>query len=86
MPYIEPYRRTVLDDVRAGGAGYACEKAGELTYVIYKAMLGYVARHGHRFATFASIAGALLLGVLEFYRRVVAPYEDRKRAVHGDVE
>jgi hypothetical protein len=32
------------------------------------------------------VLGAMEAAKLEFYRRIVSPYEDEKIALHGDVE
>jgi hypothetical protein len=38
-----------------------------------------------KFANLALVVGVLVCVTLELYRRVIAPYEDTKRAENGDV-
>lgn len=79
MPYIDPKRREIID--RGGKPA----SIGELTYVFTKTAEEYRKTHGDRFNTFAMIMGAFLCAILEFYRRVIAPYEDNKIEENGDV-
>lgn len=59
--------------------------AGELNYAITCLIRGYLRQHGKRYQQINDIVGALEGAKLEFYRRVVAPYEDQKCAENGDV-
>lgn len=78
MPYVEKTRRA---DVIINGAN----NAGELNYEITSILVRYYLKHGNKYQVFNDIIGALEGAKLEFYRRVVAPYEDLKREKNGDV-
>ena len=78
-PYID---REAREHINTGGS---CETAGDLTFALTVVIETYRAENPNRFQTFAEILGALRAAELEFYRRVVAPYEDKKLAENGDV-
>jgi hypothetical protein len=78
MPYIEPEkRREILE-------GRAPDTAGELNYSLTVEILDYAKAHNN-YQGFNDIIGALEAAKAEFYRRWVAPYEDYKIAINGDV-
>lgn len=77
MPYIERERR---QSVAAVGPA----NVGDLTYVLFKECLQYVGQNP-RYQDLAEVLAALEGCKLEFYRRRVAPYEDRKIVANGDV-
>lgn len=79
MPYIPAIRQHQLD----GGDRPATP--GELNYVLTRAVQSYAVLHGQSYRTYNDILGALDGCGKEFYRRVVAPYEDTKIAENGDV-
>lgn len=80
MPYVNAEQRRRLDE------GGAPESAGELNYAISRLVDQYLARQGGvRYAGLNEVMGVLECVKLEFYRRVAAPYEDRKQLEHGDV-
>lgn len=58
---------------------------GELNYLITRLLLEYCEKHGQCYSTYNDCLGALTGAQLEFYRRVVAPYEDQKIKENGDV-
>lgn len=58
---------------------------GELNYLITGLGLMYLAKHGTSYDTISDVVKALECAKLEFYRRVAAPYEDRKAEQNGDV-
>ena len=78
MPYIKE------EDRQRFQIGLDCVKrqcpktAGELNYVITKIMHEYLNRNGKCYQTMNDIVGALEGAKLEFYRKVVSPYEDVK--------
>lgn len=78
MPYITQTARQQLTE------GGPVQTAGELNYVITTEIVGYLAEHGKSYQTFNDIIGALEGAKTEFYRRVVAPYEDEKIKQNGD--
>lgn len=80
MPYINQDRRTPLD---TGAA--TPQTSGELNYLLTKAAIDYALEHGFSYAIFNDVIGALGGAKQEFYRRLVAPYEDNKIVENGDV-
>lgn len=94
MPYIKKERRDEFHyDFRApyDFDGHAEEtpetpkNAGELNYLITLLCKGYLFEHGLSYANINSVMGALECAKLEFYRRIVVPYEDKKIKENGDV-
>jgi len=82
MPYIKKHRRALLDDSESGPGA---ETAGELNYLITILLHRYLELHELSYQTLNDILGALDGAKMEFYRRVVAPYEDIKIKENGDV-
>jgi len=78
VPYINRDARTVLD------THPAC-KSGELNYLFTTAMLDYLRERGLSYQSINDCIGALEAAKLEFYRRVVVPYEIEKCFTNGDV-
>ena len=85
MPYIDQKRRAPLLLSTVDTVGLKCETAGELNFVLTSICLAALRRHGKSYATLNSIRGALHDVHDEFYRRLVAPYEDQKKEENGDV-
>jgi len=81
MPYIlQEYRQPVLE---AGP-----DTAGELNYFITNTILDYIdERDGQHFNydRLNEVIGVLECVKQEFYRKVIAPYEDRKCLENGEV-
>ena len=83
MPYITPDDR---DTTRVPEPGYCVETVGELTYAFSDTIDDYLgSKEEINFAAFAEVLGALEAAKLEFYRRIVAPYEKKKLKENGDV-
>lgn len=87
MPYIKPESRTKYEKVLRELIGILKslpveEVDGEVNYVVTK-MLKEV--YSLRYFNLNRAVGALECIKLEFYRRVAAPYEDRKIKESGDV-
>lgn len=82
MPYIDRRRRREIDPIASGDPP---QNPGELNYALTRVIRGYLDDHGVSYRTFNDITGALTNCGLEFYRRIVAPYEDRKIVQNGDV-
>lgn len=76
MPYIKQTRRISCTNPNT---------PGELNYLITCLLLDYCEKHGQSYSTYNDCLGALTGAQLEFYRRVVAPYEDKKIKENGDV-
>lgn len=80
MPYIDQDARTRLDE---GGQPAG---PGELNYAITKLVDEYLCRQGRvRYAHLNEAIGVVECVKQELYRRVAAPYEDRKITETGDV-
>lgn len=81
MPYIDP---TVREDIIDGTRPPLT--AGELNFAITDLINDYVFLQGNiDYRGMNEVMGVLECAKQEFYRRVVAPYEDTKCATHGDV-
>lgn len=80
MPYIHPKLRPNL---KLGSA--KARTAGELNFKLTSCLVQYWTTHEQNYQTINDMIGALEGAKLEFYRRVVGPYEDVKRAMNGDV-
>lgn len=79
MPYITMQRRQELTDPEKWP-----QNAGELNYLFTLLCKGYFIRKGD-YQAINDVLGALEACKLEFYRRVVVPYEDQKIKENGDV-
>lgn len=80
MPYILGSQRARVEP-RAGGPA---TNAGELTYQLTRLLVNYLQGTGLKFVHIAECLGALSATQLEFYDRVVRPYEDTKIKENGD--
>ena len=87
MPYVKPENRVkyekVLDELIDILKSLQVEEVdGELNYVVTKILKQvYPLRYFH----INKAVGVLECVKLEFYRRVAAPYEDKKMKESGDV-
>lgn len=79
MPYIKQQRRHDLH------LGDFPTTAGELNFEITWKILEYWNYHAGNYQTINDILGALEGAKLEFYRRIVVPYEDKKIKENSDV-
>jgi hypothetical protein len=77
MPYIRPEDRGRSEPTTAD--------VGHLTFLFYRLALDALPA-SPRYADLHAVLGAMEAAKLEFYRRIVSPYEDGKIAEHGDVE
>lgn len=88
MPYIPQSDRDRLGhaiDALNYEFGRSGVTNGELNWLLTRVCQGYVTRHGTSYNTLSDVIKALECAKLEFYRRAVAPYEDRKANENGDV-
>lgn len=83
MPYIPQERRNDLIPV---SADYA-RTPGELNYFITSEVVGYIHHLGgsESYSRLNEAIGVLECVKLELYRRMIAPYEDEKCRINGDV-
>lgn len=81
MPYIkESHRKFLADHPKE------ITSSGELNYMITQAVNSYIEQNGPlNYAIINNVIGAMESAKLEFYRRVAAPYEDKKIQENGDV-
>lgn len=82
MPYITEGARKEVD---FQFLNYNPRNAGELNYVLTLVCKSYFELNGGRYQQINDILGALEGAKLEFYRRLAAPYEDKKITENGDV-
>jgi hypothetical protein len=80
MPYVTPEARA-----RLAGCGAVPQNAGELNYMLSLQVGNYLRAHGLDYQHLNDAIGALEGAKLELYRRVAAPYEDKKIERNGDV-
>jgi hypothetical protein len=87
MPYItQGARERVMDGTFHPMMTESITTTGELNFAITALIDEYIASSGGvRYAVVNDVVGALECAKLELYRRVAAPYEDRKLAENGDV-
>lgn len=81
MPYIDEADREALTPISKRSA----RSAGELNFQFTQVALDYYEYNGPSYDAINDIVGALEGAKQEFYRRVAVPYEERKRAINGDV-
>lgn len=59
---------------------------GELNYKITKLINDYITRQGGvKYQLINDVVGVLECAKLELYRRIAAPYEDKKKQENGEV-
>ena len=89
MPYIPKPRRRILLGLEPGTkplwSAPPPTTPGELNFLLTHLCQTYVGGTGESYSTFNDVIGALDCAKMEFYRRVVVPYEDKKIAENGDV-
>jgi Domain of unknown function (DUF6899) len=84
MPYIKAERRKVFDahlELCARGI----ESEGELNYCIYKLSALLIDRIGESYDKLSMCSSAMEHAKMEWYRRKVSPYEDKKIEENGDI-
>ena len=84
MPYIKKERRKVFDDLLKELA-LEVQNEGELNYCIYKLASLVIDRIGKSYSNLSMCSSAMEHAKLEWYRRKLAPYEDKKIEENGDI-
>ena len=87
MPYIPPYRRQHLDchiDRLASRLVHLGASPGDLNYSITRLLI-LLYGIDPTYSKIASAMGTLECVKAEFYRKVAAPYEDKKATENGQV-
>ena len=85
MPYIDQQSRRAFDKLLKE-IGPHTTAPGDLNYCITVLIHEYVKAHGQSYATMNDCIGVLDAAKMEFYRRVVVPYEDQKIKENGDIQ
>jgi broad-specificity NMP kinase len=78
MPYIP-------EEERGRVAMNGPTTVGELNWIVSSSLAYYIEEHGLSYATINDVVGVLECAKQEVYRRVAAPYEDKKCKENGDV-
>jgi hypothetical protein len=79
VPYIKADRRVALEPYCVHPTN-----AGELNYVFTRLVQQYLGDEPS-YTELNAVLGVFEAAKAEFYRRRVAPYEDKKREANGDV-
>ena len=85
MPYIKVANREYFDEMLAKLGRCSIANAGELNYLITELINQYHVTHTKSYQIMNDIVGALESCKAEYQRRIVAPYEDKKRTENEDV-
>lgn len=97
MPYIQQKSRKIIDEKIEpilkyfNQAGDIVSYDGEMNYVITRLLLSFYGGkgelgHGNRgYQAYNRAMGVLECAKQEFYRRMIAPYENQKNLDNGDV-
>lgn len=84
MPYIKENDRDFfnpsLDEIVD-----SIQNPGDVCYCVYY-MLKKVFEKDKKFKTISSLIGEIECAKMEFYRRIVVPYEDKKIIENGDID
>tara|TARA_Y100000310_G_C20652682_1_gene800305 strand:- start:672 stop:962 length:291 start_codon:yes stop_codon:yes gene_type:complete len=84
VPYIKPEKRKLIK-TKIEGVLEELEVEGDYNYTITLLIHNFVRENGLCYDTLNRAEGILGCANKEFYRTVVAPYEDIKRAENGPV-
>lgn len=79
MPYIKKQFRQAMEH------GEPPHTAGDLNYKITRVCLDWLDGLNPSYQHYAEVVMTLECAKLEFYRRMLAPYEDNKIKENGDV-
>ena len=82
MPYIKQKRRREINPTILN---FCPEDPGDLNYVVTVMIDNFINRQGETYENFNAMIGALECCKQEYYRRIIAPYEDEKIKENGDV-
>jgi hypothetical protein len=87
MPYIKLSKRHRLVELLENyTTAIGANDAGELNFTITLLLNKYFKENGGNYQAINDIVGALEGAKIEFCRRTVAPYEDKKILENGDVK
>lgn len=80
MPYIPKSEQNRVDQDNL------ITTAGQFNYALNQLISIYIDQNDFNYQTSNDIIGAMECAKLELYRRLVAPYEDKKILQNGDVK
>jgi len=84
MPYIEMEQRAKFDNMELQSVPMLANEGG-LNYAITSLVDEWLRLRGVNYKHLNAAIGVLECAKLELYRRVAAPYEDKKIIENGDV-
>jgi hypothetical protein len=84
MPYITQDRRDVFNNALMELAGEV-QNEGELNYCIYKLSRLIIHRIGRSYSNLSMCSSAMEHAKLEWYRKILGPYEDEKIRENGEI-
>jgi hypothetical protein len=79
MPYISATDQAKLAELTGKIVSTPINAAGDLNFLITQLLIQYMAGHEHRYQAMNDVVGALTSAQVEFIRRVVTPYENKKK-------
>lgn len=86
MPYLNPVSKEYYYDFVESFKRRSILTPGELNYLLTELVKQYIRTGGKaNYETYNSVIGTLECCKLEFCRRMLAPYEDKKKEENGDV-
>ncbi len=85
MPYIKKQMRPGFDP-HLKSIGPHTIDPGDLNYCITVLVHEYLKAHGVSYTVMNDCIGVLDSAKMEFYRRIVVPYEDKKIKENGDIK
>ena len=85
MPYIKKERRRELSVPSDWPMIGLAQDVGELNYQITCLVDDFISRKKLKYSEINSAIGVLECAKMELYRRIAAPYEDKKCEENGDV-
>lgn len=85
MPYLQEKDKLYYDSLLILLKRHAIETPGELNFLLTEVCKQAMNEKSVNYTLLNGIMGALESCKQEFYRRIVAPYEDKKIKSNGDV-
>lgn len=85
MPYIKAEDRPQFVDALNAVFSNIPANAGELNYFLSKTCDMYAKERGVNYKTLNEVIGVLECVKQEYYRRIIAPYEEKKIVENGDI-
>lgn len=85
MPYIPKSEKDKVDQRLPALHLLELDNAGQLNYAMHQLISQYISHNKDEYQTYNDIIGVLDCVKMEFYRRVISPYEDKKILQNKDV-